>query len=225
VRSEENVLRYDSLGVFLIGSRIVSFNIGDSMAILCTAGVANEMTSAHKPGRQDEADRISRANGWISEERELFVGRLHRMDLKDPVAVDHAQNMNWVTIHRVCGEISVSRSIGDPDYKNLPKGEKVADGFFMFPPGHSQIFFADLLIPHPECNDHFVTPEDEFLILASDGLWDVVSTSEAVKLTQKAFREEKTPRAAAEELCDLAIRLGSSDNVTVVIVQFIHPVG
>lgn len=101
-----------ALGAFLIGSKLVAFNIGDSMAILCTAGVANEMNSSHKPGRQDEAERIANANGWITEERELFVGRLHRMDLKDPMAVDRAQNMNWVTIHRVCGEISVSRSIG-----------------------------------------------------------------------------------------------------------------
>lgn len=74
--------------------------------------------------------------------------------------------------------------IGDPDYKNIPVGERVADGFFLFPDGHSQIFSADLLIPDPECKVHEVKLEDEFLILASDGLWDVVSSSEAVKLTQ-----------------------------------------
>jgi serine/threonine protein phosphatase PrpC len=32
----------------------------------------------------------------------------------------------------------------------------------------------------------------------------------------------KTATEAAEELCDLALKLGSSDNVTIVIVQFLH---
>lgn len=43
---------------------------------------------------------------------------------------------------------------------------------------------ADLVIPEPECIMHEIQPQDEFLVLASDGLWDVVSTSEAVKIIQ-----------------------------------------
>lgn len=34
--------------------------------------------------------------------------------------------------------------------------------------------------------------------------------------------EGGTASEAAEELCELALKLGSSDNVTAVIVQFIH---
>ena len=34
--------------------------------------------------------------------------------------------------------------------------------------------------------------------------------------------EGKTPSEVAEHLSDLAIKLGSSDNVTIVIVRFIH---
>jgi serine/threonine protein phosphatase PrpC len=37
-----------------------------------------------------------------------------------------------------------------------------------------------------------------------------------------AFEELKSPEAVSVELCELAIRLGSSDNVTVVVVQFHH---
>jgi len=36
------------------------------------------------------------------------------------------------------------------------------------------------------------------------------------------FCEGKCADIICEELCELAIRLGSSDNVTVVIVQFLH---
>lgn len=69
------------------------------------------------------------------------MARLHRMDLSDPVVRDKAQQVSWVTIHRVCGEISVSRSIGDPDYKSFVPGEKV-DAFFIWPDGHDQVQYS-----------------------------------------------------------------------------------
>ena len=81
---------------------------------------------------------------------------------------------------------------------------------------------ADLLIPLPECRIIPLGPDHEFLIIASDGLWDVVSGAEAVIRAKSAFGAGKTASEAAEELCDLALKLGSSDNVTAVIVQFIH---
>ena len=42
------------------------------------------------------------------------MGRLHRManHFDDPLVLERAQQVNWVTIHRVCGELAVSRSIG-----------------------------------------------------------------------------------------------------------------
>ena len=33
------------------------------------------------------------ANGWITEEKELYMARLHRMDLSDPVVRDKAQQV------------------------------------------------------------------------------------------------------------------------------------
>jgi serine/threonine protein phosphatase PrpC len=69
---------------------------------------------------------------------------------------------------------------------------------------------------------HELSQNDEFLILASDGLWDVVTPFDAVKIIQKSFQEGHSPEVASEELCDLAIRLGSSDNVTVLIIRFLH---
>ncbi len=173
-----------ALGAVLLGSKLVVFNIGDSMAVLCSGGMAIEMSNSHKPGRADEVERINKANGWITEEKELLMGRLHRMDFNDPLAVDRAQNMSWTTIHRVCGEISVSRSIGDPDYKNLVPGMKQEDWYFRWPEGHSQVLEADLLIPDPECKIHEIGANDEFLVLASDGLWDVLTPFDAVKIIQ-----------------------------------------
>lgn len=88
--------------------------------------------------------------------------------------------MQWVTINRVCGELSVSRSIGDPDFKGFTAaaaaaaqmadegasdaaavvGEGVeADFPFAFPPGHSGTFSEDLVIADPEVMEAEVEAE------------------------------------------------------------------
>lgn len=68
----------------------------------------------------------------------MNLWRLHHMDYSDPLALERAKAMSWVTTHRVVGELAVSRSIGDPDYKGFTPGEKVS-AFFTWPDGHNQV--------------------------------------------------------------------------------------
>ena len=70
------------------------------------------MNNPHKPGRADETARITASNGWVTEERDLNIDRLRHMDLNNPFIRKRADEVKWVTVHRVCGELSVSRSIG-----------------------------------------------------------------------------------------------------------------
>lgn len=63
-----------------------------------------------------------------------------------------------MTYGRVSGELAVTRSFGDIQYKH-PHNKASAD-------------FVSVL-PHIRVLD--LQPSDEFLILASDGLWDVLS--------------------------------------------------
>jgi len=97
-----------------------------------------EMSESHKPGRIDETERIKQAGGWITEEKELYMGRLHRMDLSDPLVRDKAQKVTWVTVHRVCGELSVSRAFGDRDFKQFIPGE-ITNAYFLWPEKHDQV--------------------------------------------------------------------------------------
>jgi protein phosphatase 2C len=74
------------------------------------------------------------------------------------------------------------------------------------------------------------TDQDEFLILASDGLWDVVSNEVACKIARNCMSglaASKYPESvlgssatdAASLLVEVAISRGSKDNVSVVVVQ------
>jgi hypothetical protein len=60
---------------------------------------------------------------------------------------------------------------------------------------------------------------DEFFLVASDGLWDVLAPAAAVSLVRRLLLEGGGDvAAAARGACDKAIELGGVDNVTVLIV-------
>ena len=60
--------------------------------------------------------------------------------------------------------------------------------------------------------------EREFLILACDGLWDVMSNAEAVAWVEQKLETEDDLDAVALQLAQHAIDIGSTDNVSVLIV-------
>eukprot|EP01067_Filipodium_phascolosomae_P006338 Filipodium_phascolosomae@DN4598_c0_g1_i1.p1 len=69
-----------------------------------------------------------------------------------------------------------------------------------------------------------IAPEHRLLILASDGLWDVVTAPQAAKIAAQA---EADGRDMAEALCHAALaeqqaRQAHADNVTSVVVKFQH---
>uniref|UniRef100_A0A804M8Y5 protein-serine/threonine phosphatase n=1 Tax=Zea mays TaxID=4577 RepID=A0A804M8Y5_MAIZE len=101
----------------------------------------------------------------------------------------------WAGTWRVGGVLAVSRAFGD----KLLKQYVVVD---------------------PEIRE-VVDDTLEFLILASDGLWDVVSNEEAVAMT----RSIKDPEEAAKMLLQEAYKRESSDNITCVVVHFLHGQG
>ncbi|XP_066349799.1 probable protein phosphatase 2C 45 [Miscanthus floridulus] len=102
----------------------------------------------------------------------------------------------WAGTWRVGGVLAVSRAFGD----KLLKQYVVVD---------------------PEIREEVVDDTLEFLILASDGLWDVVSNEEAVTMT----RSIQDPEEAAKKLLQEAYKRESSDNITCVVVRFLRGQG
>lgn len=99
------------------------------------------------------------------------------------------------------GVLSVSRALGDWDMK-LPHGS------------------PSPLIAEPECRQVVLTEEDEFLIIACDGIWDVMSSQQAVNVVRQGLQRHDDPERCARDLVLQALRLDSFDNLTVVVVCF-----
>ncbi|KAL0218449.1 hypothetical protein P9112_004102 [Eukaryota sp. TZLM1-RC] len=97
----------------------------------------------------------------------------------------------FVEEDRVLGTLAVSRAIGD-----------------------------SFLQPYVSCRPYVsvteVLPEDSFLILACDGLWDVCTDEEAIKLIANDY----DPNQAALRLRDYAFANGSSDNISIIVAKF-----
>uniref|UniRef100_A0A672FCB8 protein-serine/threonine phosphatase n=1 Tax=Salarias fasciatus TaxID=181472 RepID=A0A672FCB8_SALFA len=76
-------------------------------------------------------------------------------------------------------------------------------------------FLYPSVIPCPYVQTVTLTPQDEFFILGSRGLWDTVSPTEAVE----AVRNVPDGLAAAKKLCTLAQGYGCTDSLSAVVVQ------
>jgi protein phosphatase 1L len=126
------------------------------------------------------------------------VSRDHKPDQTDErQRIEEAGGfVMWAGTWRVGGVLAVSRAFGD----RLLKQYVVAD---------------------PEIQEEKIDNSLEFLILASDGLWDVVTNEEAVAMTKPI----EDPEVAAKRLMHEAYQRGSGDNITIVVVRFLFNQG
>jgi serine/threonine protein phosphatase PrpC len=110
---------------------------------------------------------------------------------------------------RVMGNLNLSRSIGDLEYKkngSLPAKDQMITAF-------------------PEVKIEQINPRDQFIVLACDGVWDMLTSQECVNFIAQRI-SSKPLTVIAEEVLDrcLAPDIASSgglgcDNTTIVIVE------
>lgn len=180
--------------VILFGRRLFAANVGDSRVVLCRAGgQCVELTSDHKPSRPDEAARVRAAGGFI----------LHK---------------------RVMGELAITRAFGDKSFKMGIKAmlEEEAEELAGGTDGNEQVkdLTAPLVSAEPEIASMILSHNDEFLLLACDGLFDVFRSQDAVALArQELIAHRGEPAEVARILSDQAIRVRRSrDNVSILII-------
>lgn len=109
-----------------------------------------------------------------------------------------------VSWKRVDGDLAVSRALGDFQYKNRPDL-----------PAEKQKVTCN-----PDVTTHKRVESDDVLILACDGVWDVMSSENCVNLARDIFAGgESNLLLVSEEIIDTALNKGSRDNISAVVVQ------
>ena len=74
----------------------------------------------------------------------------------------------------------------------------------------------------PEASEP-ITADDEFVILASDGLFNVLSPEEAVKVARAELAAYDDAQMASEKLVEVALRRKTEDNITALVVRLFAP--
>ena len=115
------------------------------------------------------------------------------------------------------GSVAVSRALGDWHLLCPAAGARGEVCRLKRPPGDNAAQAGPLT---GECDvfSHELTAEDEFLLLACDGFWDVMSSQTAVELARQLLRQHNDPARLAAELVKEAIGRHTGDNVTVIAV-------
>lgn len=71
------------------------------------------------------------------------------------------------------------------------------------------------LIALPDVISQHITEEDEFILLASDGLFDIMTSEQAINFVMRKLRIHGDVQLAAQELVAKAMALLSHDNISV----------
>ncbi|KAK2661074.1 hypothetical protein Ddye_007607 [Dipteronia dyeriana] len=100
------------------------------------------------------------------------------------------------------GQLNVARALGDWHME----GMKGTDG--------------GPLSAEPEFMTTKLTDEDEFLIIACDGIWDVFRSQNAVDFARRRLQEHNDPFTCSKDLVDEALKRKSGDNLSVVVICF-----
>ncbi|TDH65831.1 hypothetical protein CCR75_002057 [Bremia lactucae] len=110
-----------------------------------------------------------------------------------------------VRSNRVNGDLAVSRALGDFSYKaraDLPAEQQQVSA-------------------EPEIIVQKIEKTEEFLVLACDGIWDVMTNDEICAFIRQLLSNGETDlRLIAEEVLDKCLSSGSRDNMSVVIIKF-----
>ncbi|KAL1304571.1 hypothetical protein AAFC00_003545 [Neodothiora populina] len=118
----------------------------------------------------------------------------------------------FVDFGRVNGNLALSRAIGDFEFKksaDLPPEQQIVTAF-------------------PDVTVHDQTDDDEFIVLACDGIWDCQSSQAVVEFVRRGIASKQELSAICENMMDNCLASNSEtggvgcDNMTITIVGLLH---
>jgi len=183
-------------------------HVGDSRAVLCRNGAVRALTKDHNPIDPVEMERIKHLGGTVipqysSQPWPLLTG--YSLDDRNiPVKViDHVQHeVQYITTAIM--SLAVSRALGDHELSNLVNHE-------------------------PDVTSIVLDGTEEFLVLGSDGLFDVMTNEAVVQFIHAHVKKHRvTPKTVTSQIAQVivndlgqeALDIFDHDNVTVTIIFF-----
>ncbi|KKK19578.1 hypothetical protein AOCH_004826 [Aspergillus ochraceoroseus] len=118
----------------------------------------------------------------------------------------------FVDFGRVNGNLALSRAIGDFEFKKSPE---------LSP--EQQIVTA-----YPDVTVHDVTDDDEFLVIACDGIWDCQSSQAVVEFVRRGIAAKQDLYRICENMMDNCLASNSEtggvgcDNMTMIIIGLLN---
>jgi len=142
---------------------------------------------------------------WIGDSRGILCRGKKPMEISwdhTPLRFDEKKR-----IEKLGGKINLNDKNGDAP--RVMKNIAVTRAF-----GDTQLKKSKILISEPEINEILLMPEDHFVVLATDGLWDVLSDEEVISIVQST----EDNLQASQQLINQAVQLGSKDNISCVVI-------
>uniref|UniRef100_A0A1B6DLT2 protein-serine/threonine phosphatase n=1 Tax=Clastoptera arizonana TaxID=38151 RepID=A0A1B6DLT2_9HEMI len=144
-------------------------------------------------------------------------GQIHPLSFDHkPSNTDEARRINsaggWVEFNRVNGNLALSRALGDFVFKQNKKKKP-----------EEQIVTA-----YPDVVEKPYNSEWEFVVMACDGIWDVMSNEEVGDFVRKRIGSGMEPENICEDLMTRCLapdcKMGGlgCDNMTVIIISCLH---
>ena len=189
-----------TLTIFTLKKKNESFNIGTACAVL----ILNDTIYIANAG--DSRCVLCTQNGTAR-----ALSRDHKaIEPTERKRIEDAGGK--IRSGRVMGVLGVARSFGDIEFK------RTADTKKMY---WEQNFKSDLISAMPEIRKHKIDPRDEFLIIASDGVWDVMKSNKwATNFIRRQLEKCPDVDQAARNLVEFAERRSGKkcDNCTAVVI-------
>ena len=219
-----------AVAVILTPDSIVCANAGDSRAVYAKAGCkAVPLSYDHKPDDEEEDRRIREAGGYVSGGRvegDLAVSRgLGDFRFKDEDTVMQGvldgKNQRGGLQREASGPSLTGTGTGGKKEKgqvkdvvpSLDKSE--TETAALLSPDLQKVSPIPDIVTQRRCAD-----QDEFVAVACDGIWDVQTNLECVRIVSDIFAEgESDIGLICEEVLDICLNHGSKDNMTVLIVK------
>jgi len=209
-------------------------NDSNDGAMASTVGKAIPLSFDHKPDDEEEEKRVRNAGGYVTGGRvegDLAVSRgLGDFRFKQMAVVLNNTQLypdEDATTEALPAAIS-STAAAAQDTGNVPTDmatDDEGDGDdaiapnkqpLAFPPGDQKVS------PIPDVTIHMRNHDlDEYVVVACDGIWDVVSNQQCIsELDEIMYAEgERDLGLVSEEILDTCLRYGSKDNMTAIVVQ------